>query len=103
MEDQQKHLHETAEESLETFELIAEAAKQKLAEHSGGSPESLAVVNTMTSSSAVDNLRKINEANREGYRALLSEPAISRVVAADDEGNTHTYYVSRRSSIPSWR
>jgi len=96
-----KHLESIADDSLNTFETIARIAEQKLSESSSNANNSFAAINTITAdgNKAVKNLNSISDSIRQGYRALQKEPAISRVVAEDDSGEKHTYYISRKDSL----
>ncbi|HFD87125.1 MAG TPA: DNA helicase UvrD [Gammaproteobacteria bacterium] len=100
MTDNQQHIKNVSRESLDTFKSIALKAQQKLQESQGIGAEAFASVNTMTDGGAVKRLGSISSSNREGYQALTSEPAISRVVAIDEEGETNTFYISRKSTVP---
>ncbi|MCU7870685.1 MAG: ATP-dependent helicase [Candidatus Thiodiazotropha sp. (ex Lucinoma borealis)] len=99
MTEQQSHIEDISRESLTTFESIALKAEQKYQETLKSSAEVFASVNTFTGGSAVNNLNSISLSNREGYRALMTEPAICRVVATDEEGKTNTLYISRKSTV----
>jgi len=94
-DESRKHIEEIAGEALAQLESIAETARGKLHDGRALGSEALASINTMTSSSAIKNLGQISQANRESYQTLASEPAIARVVAKDDTGNRHTFYICR--------
>ncbi|WP_349609033.1 ATP-binding domain-containing protein [Cupriavidus sp. DF5525] len=97
--DSMHHLEQVADEALAQLESIAAAALSKL---SGGrtlNSGALASINTMTSSSAIQRLDQISQANRESHLVLAAEPAIARVVVADDSGEKRTYYICRTSPI----
>ena len=90
-----KYVESIATESLDKFKTISHAAKDWLnAKHQLGS-DSLASVNTMTSSAAVQRLEDISQINRTGYDRLAKEPAIARVVVEDELGARQTYYFCR--------
>jgi len=93
------HIEQVADEALTQLESIAATAKTKL--HDGPSLgfDSLASINTMTSSSAVQRLDQISQANRDSYSVLAREPAIARVVVADEEGEERTYYICRTTPV----
>jgi hypothetical protein len=57
-----------ANDTLNQFEKVAEAAKNALLRASSGA-DSLASINTMTSN-AVQSLRKVDQENRESYQKL---------------------------------
>ena len=101
--DPDQHIRPVAEESLKTFEDVAKAARESLADAASGSgPTSFASMNTFTATEALKNRKQVNEANLEGYRVLSREPAIARVVVVDENGRKITYYFSRAAaaSIP---
>lgn len=100
MTDHQAYVESTSQESLETFDVIAKTASQRLQDVSGDYAQAFASVNTLNDTGAVNNLGKISTSNREGYQALIKEPAISRVVAVDEDGKTRIFYISRKSQIP---
>ncbi|EKN5028725.1 ATP-binding domain-containing protein [Yersinia enterocolitica] len=89
------HIEQIAGEALAQLESIAETARGKLHDGRILGSEALASINTMTSSSAIQNLGQISQVNRESYQTLASEPAIARVVAEDDTGNRQTFYICR--------
>ncbi|HHE5698354.1 TPA: ATP-binding domain-containing protein [Citrobacter amalonaticus] len=89
------HIEQIAGEVLAQLESIAETARGKLHDGRTLGSEALASINTMTSSSAIQNLGQISQVNRESYQTLTSEPAIARVVAEDDTGNRQTFYICR--------
>ncbi|UHQ19597.1 ATP-binding domain-containing protein [Lysobacter sp. KIS68-7] len=93
------HIEIVADEALTTFDRIAQRADQLLKGSHGATADALVNVNTLTGGSAVNNLERINKANQDGYRQLKAEPAIARVVVADDKGEHQTYYVCRTSSV----
>lgn len=94
-DESRKHIEEIAGEALVQLESIAETARGKLQDGRTLGSEALASINTMTSSSAIQNLGQISQVNRESYQTLASEPAIARVVAEDDTGNRQTFYICR--------
>jgi len=53
----------------------------------------------MTSSSTIQRLDQISQANRESYQVLATEPAIARVVVIDEEGEEKTYYICRTTPV----
>jgi hypothetical protein len=61
--------------------------------------DALASINTMTSSSAIQRLDQISQANRESYQVLVAEPAIARVVVVDEDGEEKTYYICRTTPV----
>lgn len=88
-----------ADETLNLLERVALAAKKALNDaHSIGST-TIANLNSITSTSAIQNLNNISQANKESYRKLIDEPAIARVVVVDDNGKQVTYYICRANPI----
>lgn len=88
-----------AGESLEVFAKVARAAQEKLTSGAAGSVESFAAINTFTSTNSVRNLASIAEATLESYRILSREPAIARVVVADEAGKRSIYYFCRAAPV----
>ena len=97
--ESRQHIEHLAEEALTQLDSIAAAAKSKLHDGRTLGSDALASINTMTSSSAVQRLDQINQANRDSYSVLEREPAIARVVVADEEGEERTYYICRTTPI----
>ncbi|MEP7339915.1 MAG: ATP-binding domain-containing protein [Acidobacteriota bacterium] len=93
------HIESIASETLDLFERVVEAAKSKLRNTREPGPDVFANLNTMTSGSAMQNLRQINQANRDSYHVLASEPAIARVVVADGDSKQRTYYICRTTPV----
>ena len=98
-EETTQHLELIADETLTQIDRVAEAAQSELRAAPIFGSDSLVSVNTMTSESAIQKLGQINQANRESYRILASEPAIARVVVADGDGKQRTYYICRTTPI----
>ncbi|MCP6215510.1 hypothetical protein NL442_27045, partial [Klebsiella pneumoniae] len=76
------HIEQIAGEALAQLERIAETARGKLNDGRTLGSDALANINTMTSSSTIQRLDKISQANRESYQVLVTEPAIARVVVS---------------------
>jgi len=98
-DESRKHIEQVAGEALAQLESIAETAKNKLHDGRTLGSDALASINTMTSSSAIQRLDQISQANRESYQVLVAEPAIARVVVADEEGEEKTYYICRTTPV----
>lgn len=87
-----------ATESLDVLGRVAAKAKEKM--HGGGLvTESLANVNTLTSTKAVQKLADISHANLSANRFLTDEPAIARVEVEDDDGDRTVYYICRTTPV----
>lgn len=99
MVEEETSMKPLAEEVITKFGKIAAAASDKLGDGHVVGSNALASINTMTSDSTVHKIDKINQANRESYLTLASEPAIARVVVADSDGNEQTYYICRTSPV----
>ena len=98
-QDTKRHIDLIANDTLNQFEKVADAAQSALRAGSVLGTASLASVNTMTSNSAIQKLDQISQANRESYQILAHEPAIARVVVADEDGEQRTYYICRTMPI----
>lgn len=97
--DSRKHIELVADETLEQFENIAVAAKDNLSDGHTPGAATLASVNTFTSGSALKRLDQVGRSNKESYQVLAREPAIARIVVADEEEEPHTYYICRTTPI----
>lgn len=97
--ESRKHIEQVAGEALAQLESIAETAKNKLHDGRTLGSDALASINTMTSSLAIQRLDQISQANRESYQVLVAEPAIARVVVADEDGEEKTYYICRTTPV----
>ncbi|MGV6475866.1 ATP-binding domain-containing protein [Azotobacter vinelandii] len=98
-DESRKHIEQVAGEALAQLEGIAETAKSKLHDGRTLGSDALASINTMTSSSAIQRLDQISQANRESYQILVAEPAIARVVVVDEDGEEKTYYICRTTPV----
>lgn len=97
--ESRQHIEHVAGEALNQLDSIAAAAKSKLHDGRTLGSDALASINTMTSSSAIQKLDQISQANRESYQVLAAEPAIARVVVVDEEGEERTYYICRTTPV----
>lgn len=97
--ESRQRIEHVAGEALIQLESIATAAKSKLHDGRTLGSDALASINTMTSSSAIQRLDQISQANRESYQVLTAEPAIARVVVVDEEGEERIYYICRTSPV----
>lgn len=94
-----EHIDQLADETLQKFEQVANEARAKLDDTSSATPDSLASINTLTSSGAVKNLARISEENRASYVQLATEPAISRVVVENEDGKRQTFFICRTTPM----
>jgi len=97
--ESRQHIEHVAGEALTQLDSIAAAAKSKLHDGRTLGSDALASINTMTSSSAIQKLDRISQANRESYQVLAAEPAIARVVVVDEDGEERTYYICRTTPV----
>lgn len=97
--DRERFMKSQAAEVLYQLERISNAAKAKLNDDRMVGSGALASINTLTSGSTIKSLDKISQENRESYLALTMEPAIARVLVADDRGEERIYYICRTSPL----
>ena len=98
--DYEEHVEIVANESLDVFSKIADAAQSELDDtktrsHFGD----FANPNTFTLEKARETKGKIVKANLGSYRKLIREPAIARVVAKGDNGEETIYYICRETPV----
>lgn len=91
-------LEELAEEVLDNFAQIADAAYAGLGGKKLGL-ESFATVNQATAEKLLENLRSAQSSREIDCRRLLNEPAIARLVIADDDDNEVVLYVSPAGTV----
>lgn len=91
-----------AQESLDTFEKIARSALAEIQKKRVSGSHSSVARNTFTDGAAVQSAEDTSRKTLEGNRSLKEEPAIARVVVADETGQKTTYYFSRTyaASLP---
>lgn len=87
-----------ASETLDAFDRISEAAVRALRSRAGGI-DTFANINQLTAAKAIENLRRGQSELEEAYRRLSEEPAIARVVVADEDDNRRTLFVARGSRV----
>ena len=98
----QPNFSSLANEVLDTFAEAATVARTKLdagVDAGGG----LAGGNTFTNQEAFRNLSESSRKTREGWAALVREPAISRLVIEDEAGARRVLYIARKTGtlLPS--
>lgn len=98
-QEAEQRLDTIADDTLTKLNSVADAARSALRAGPALGSDSLASVNTLTSSSAIQQLEQISQANRESYQILAHEPAIARVVVADEDGEQRTYYICRAMPV----
>ena len=94
------NLEPLANESLCAFAQIADKAEEKLNAPATASEDSFAVSNSLTGGKAIQNLQTISKSNQDGWRALIDEPAIARLLLEDENGEQKIFYISRHASLP---
>jgi len=94
-----EHIKEVSRESLNIFNEIATEAKRKEDEGAGQSGDAFASQNTFTGTSAIDSLSRISRTTLGGYKSLQREPAISRLVLLNEEGEKEVLFISRGYSV----
>ena len=98
--ENQEHVEVIANESLEAFSKIAEAAKSHLATASRTSAaEAFADINILNSPEAVKNMEQISQDAVAGYSRLSREPAIARVQVRKENGERAVYYICRAAPM----
>lgn len=88
-----------ADDTLNQFENVATAAQKALHDGHALGSESLASVNTLTATSAINRLGQIDQSKRESLQILAREPAIARVVVVDNNDKQRIYYICRTTAI----
>ena len=99
-QDTKEYMESVAEATLKAFEVVSAAANARLSDPPTSPEEALANVNTLTDRNAIGALHRINDENRTSLQHLLHEPAIARVVAINDGGESLTYFICRTSPVP---
>ena len=98
--DYKEHVELVAKESLDVFSKIAATAQSELDDTRTRSRYGdFANLNTFTLDKAREAKGKIVQENLEGYRNLIREPAIARVVAKGEDGKETTYYIYRGTHV----
>jgi hypothetical protein len=97
----QQHLGAVADDSLRTFERIAVSASTQLTEFHRSRSRNVITNNTFTGGAADGEMRRIQLENLYNLQVLEREPAIARVVLADENDQTHIYYICRAAPISS--
>ena len=98
-QDTQENIESVAKTTLETFETVSAIANKRLSEQPTSPEKALAAVNTLTSRNAIGTLDRILDENRKSLRQLLHEPAIARVVATNEDGESRIYFICRTSPV----
>ena len=92
---QQSHLAEVAQHTLRFFAETSTNALEELGEKRPQGEGVFAVINTLNTERALRNLEGVNRARVQELRELSTEPAIARIVVAEETGETKIYFISR--------
>jgi hypothetical protein len=84
-----------ADHTLRHFAETAERARDALNEPRPKMANAFASFNVATDEAAINKMGEVTDSRVRELRSLLSEPAIARVVAQDEEGNRRVYFISR--------
>lgn len=93
--DRSAVLSALATETLDAFTNIAGSAAASLQTSRPADISALANTNQMTMDKALGNLRRTHDEMQDGWRRLRVEPAIARIVVADEDDKRQTIYVAR--------
>lgn len=88
-----------ADDALGVFENVVDAARAQLIGSPIASAGAFANINTLTSPNAVPSLQRVSAENQKNFETLIEEPAIARIVVADDAGDKSTYYICRAAPV----
>lgn len=91
-------LRDLAEDALATFERIVEAALALSGQRRAG-VEAFASINEINAAKAVENLGRVQADLASAYRHLRDEPAIARVVVADENDRREILYICRATPV----
>lgn len=95
---QSEMLADLAERALAAFENIAAAARAGLGIKTSGLG-AMASINQATAEKVAQSLRTIQEGRELDCAKLMHEPAIARLVIADDDDNQEELYISRAGTV----
>jgi len=93
-----EELKAIAREALETFESISHAAWKSLRER-GITLNALASINEITASKVAAEMRQMNDQRQSDCVKMLREPAIARLVVADEDDNRQILYISSGGTV----
>ena len=96
--DRSAILRDLAEDALGTFDRIVSAAMALSGQRPAGI-DAFASINGMTAVRAVENLGRAQGDLASAYRHLRDEPAIARVVVADEHDRRETLYICRATPV----
>jgi len=96
--DRSAALESLAAETLDAFTSIAGGADSSLKNSRPVDITAIANTNQMTMEKALGNLQRMHGEMQEAWRHLREEPAIARVVVADEDDNRKTLYIARAAA-----
>lgn len=91
-------LKAVAKEALDAFAAISDAAQKSLHQR-GVTPDSLALYNPATFERTAADMRRINDQRESDCQKLRNEPAIARLVIADEDDQREILYVSSAGTV----
>lgn len=89
------HLGTLAQTVLEFLQIMSAAAREQLATERPAGPSALVTPQTLTADKALQRLKDLGDAKRKALVEQSVEPAIARVVIADEEGRREELFISR--------
>lgn len=95
----QRRIETIAQESLDSFSVIAARAQDALADASSRREATQIASNTFTNSNADKNLQRGRADILDEYRTLSREPSIARVAVESEDGTKKTYYFCRKGNL----
>lgn len=91
-------LRAVAAEALDAFAVIADAARADLGRR-GITLADLAVVNQATAEATAQQMREMTDQRLDDSQRLRREPAIARLVIADEDDQHETIYISNSGTV----
>ncbi|WP_164467247.1 hypothetical protein [Caulobacter flavus] len=95
----EEQIRDIAGETLDQLTRTASRAEAKLADARPDAATAFASTNSLTSS-AGQNLAEIFDQGHQGLSELAREPAIARLVVADEAGTSKTIFITRATPLP---
>lgn len=95
----QRRIETIAQESLNSFSVIATRAQDALVDASSRREAAQIASNTFTNSNADKNLQRGRADILDEYRTLSREPSIARVAVESEDGTKKTYYFCRKGNL----
>lgn len=95
----QRRIETIAQESLDSFSMIATRAQDALADAFSRREATQIASNPFTNSNADRNLQRSRADILDEYRTLSREPSIARVAVESEDGTKKTYYFCRKGNL----